>query len=137
MTSAIVLSLPGCPAVGELWYCDKTSHLSCSSEGTTHLLSLTYPSGSFLTPYVLHHSSISICVVSCAVSTWLWIALGVMIVVLTKSFLGMRVTTSLLCSPLSTPGGHDSISGTAWILPGMCLKMRLKSCRSENHHATH
>ena len=133
-----MLSLPGSPAVGESWYCDKTktSCFGCLSKGTTHQLSLTYPSGSFLAPCVSHHSSISVCAVSCAASTWLWIALGVAIVVLTSSLSGMSITTSLLCLPLSTLGGHIGILGAAWILLGMCLKMRLKSCKLENHHAT-
>ena len=131
-----MLSLSRCPAVGELWYCDKMSHLSCSSEGTDHLLSLTYPSGSLLAPCVLHHSYISIYAVSCATCTWLWIVLGVVMVVLTNSSSWMRVTASLSCSPLSTPGSQDSMSGAAWIFPGTCLKIRLKTCKSENHCAT-
>ena len=95
-----------------------------------------YPLGSFLAPCVLHHSSISAHATSYATSTWLWIALGVAIIMLVKSLSGMRVTTSLSCSPLSTLGGHYSMLDAAWILAGTCLKMRLKSCRSENHHAT-
>ena len=45
-----MLSLPGWPAVGELWNCARSSHHSVSPDGTASLQSLVYPSGSFLTP---------------------------------------------------------------------------------------
>ena len=140
-SSAVRLMQSCCPFLGALLWVSHgivTKHhvLACWFKGAAHLLSLTYPSGSFLTPWVLHHSSISTCAILCTACTWLRIALGVMMVVLTNSFSGMRVTASLSCSPLSTPGSHDSMSGAAWIFLGTCLKMRLKSCRSENHHAT-
>ena len=38
---------------------------------------------------------------------------------------GRSVTSVLSSSPLSTPGGLDSISAAACIFPGMCFMMRL------------
>ena len=57
---------------------------------------------------------------------------------LTNSTSGRRVTASLSVSVCGIwSDWHDRASGAQRSLLGMCLKVRLNSERSSNHHACH
>ena len=120
-----MLSLPGCSAVGKLWNWARSSHLNTSLDGTASLQPWMYPSGSFLTPWVLHHSSIS-ALHSCCASFTLHLSVSSLVLVVAMNIEGGRSTMSELSfSPWSAPGGLDGMSGAMWIFPGKCLIIRL------------
>ena len=107
----MVLSLPGCLVVGELWNWAISLHLSTNPNGTASFHPRAYPSGSLLTPLVLYHSSISALFFCWASYTLCLSRLSWVLAEAMNIAGGRRVMCELSFPPWSALDGLDSMSG--------------------------